>query len=233
MSAPYYQDSLVTIYCGDCEEILPTLEVQPDLLLSDPPYGSKLSTAFHERFTHKAGKWWKNTNRETVTRHAPVAGDEKPFDPSHLFGIAPKMILWGANWYVSRLPDSGGWLVWDKRHKVEDAEWPMSEGELAWTNCLGSVRFFRHMWFGLLRESEKGQHFHPTQKPAALAAWCMTQAKLAPNSLILDPYAGAGWSIVAAKNNGHRAIGIELKEQYCEIAAERCRQEVLDLGGVA
>lgn len=227
---PYYADEYVTLYHGDCREVLPTLDVRPDLLLSDPPYGSGLSTAFHERFTHKAGAWWKNTNRDTVKRHRPIAGDDAPFDPTHLLALAPKIVLWGGNWFGSRLPDSGGWWIWDKRHKVEAVNWPMSEAELAWTNIGASVRTFRHMWFGLLRESEKGQHYHPTQKPVALAQWCITKAKIGPRSTILDPYAGAGWVLVAAKNLGHQAIGIELDEAYCEVAAERLSQSVLDLG---
>src|SRR6185503_5755617 len=139
---PYYEQSGITIYHGDCRDVLPALADKAALVLCDPPYGSGLSTAFHERFTHKAGAWWRNTDRTTVNRHAPVVGDDAPFDPSHLLTLAPKAVLWGANWYGSRLPDSGGWLVWDKRHKVEQVNWPMSEAELAWTNLRAAVRVF-------------------------------------------------------------------------------------------
>src|SRR5689334_11943491 len=133
---PYYQDDAVVIYNADCREILPQLE-PVDLVLTDPPYGSGLSMAFNERFTHSAGGWWRNTDRSLCPRHDPIVGDDEPFDPSPLLRF-PKIITWGGNWYASRLPDSGGWFVWDKRRGVEDAEWPMSAAELAWTNLCSS-----------------------------------------------------------------------------------------------
>lgn len=154
-----------------------------------------------------------------MNRHEPVTGDDKPFDPSHLLRYS-RLVLWGANHYASRLPDSGGWIVWDKRRGIEDANWPMSAAELAWTNLSNSVQFFRHRWFGLIRDSERGEHFHPTQKPVALMAsiierWCV------PGGVLLDPYCGSGPVLLAAKATGRSAIGIEIEEKYCEIAARR------------
>lgn len=99
--------------------------------------------------------------------------------------------------------------------------------ELAWTNLCSSVRIFRHRWFGLLRDSEKGEHWHPTQKPVELMRRCIQQAKLP--TLILDPFMGSGTTLRAAKDLGRKAIGIEIEEKYCEIAAKRMAQEVLPL----
>jgi len=218
---PYYQDEWVTIYNADCREVIPQLDINFDLLLSDPPYGSGLSMEFNDRFTHAADNWWKNTDRSTCKRHDPVIGDDKPFDPAPFLKY-PQIILWGANYYSSRLPDSGGWLIWDKRHGVEDAEWPMSDAELAWTNIRKAVKIFRHRWFGLLRESEQGQHYHPTQKPVALMKWCIQQAK--DVNYILDPYMGSGPVLRAAKDFGIKAVGVELKKKYCDIAIKRLQQ---------
>ena len=80
----------------------------------------------------------------------------------------------------------------------------------------------------MLRSSEKGEYFHPTQKPIALMEWCLQFIK--GELLVLDPFMGSGTTLVAAKRIGRRAIGIEIEERYCEIAAKRLAQRALPLG---
>lgn len=226
---PYFQDAAVTIYHGDFREMnieLPEI----GLVLSDPPYGGGLAVDYADRFKTKSGKFWKCADRSGQARHMPIAGDDEPFDPKYLLAIkAEHKVLWGANWYANRLPDSGGWWMWDKRNgkrDVSDADWPMGEGELAWTDVGKGVRIFRHTWFGLIRDSEPGEHYHPTQKPVALMQWCIEKSKT--TGIIFDPYMGSGTTLRAAKDLHRKAIGIELEESYCEIAAKRMGQEVLD-----
>lgn len=210
------------LYLGDCREIMPTL-VKPDAVISDPPYGSGLSMDYAERFKAQSGKWWKNTDRRTQKRHKALVGDDAPFDPSDIFKLGvSKIVLWGANWYANRLPDRGGWWMWDKRKGIEDAEWPMGEGELAWTNIGKGIRIYRHKWFGLLRDSEKGEHHHPTQKPVALMKWCIQ--KIGEADVILDPYMGSGTTGVACVQMGRKFIGIEIDPNYFEIACKRIRE---------
>ena len=226
----YYQDDYCTIYCGDCREILPSLP-KVDLVLTDPPYGGGLAVDFADRFKSKAGKWWNKSNRAGQARHTPIVGDDKPFDPSPILAIpSTHKVMWGANWYAGRLPDSGGWWVWDKRNGKRDvsgADWPMSEAELAWTDIGKGVRVFRHTWFGLIRDSERGDFLHPTQKPVALMTWCIEKSRT--SGTILDPFMGSGTTLRAAKDLQRKAIGIEIEEKYCEIAAKRLQQEVLCL----
>ena len=227
---PYYEEKGITIYLGDCRDILPQLP-KVDVVLTDPPYGGGLGMDFANRFKSKAGKWWNNSNRKTQIRHSPIVGDDSPFDPALLLQIESReKVFWGANWYASRLPDSGGWWVWDKRNGVRDvtaADWPMSEVELAWTNIGKGARIFRHTWFGLIRDSERGEHYHPTQKPTSLMKWCLENSKT--DGLVLDPYMGSGTTLRAAKDLGRQVIGIEIEEKYCDIAVKRLAQEVLPL----
>ena len=194
-----------------------------DCVIADPPYGSGLSVDFANRFKNKAGSWWNNPDRKSQTRHKPIEGDKGPFDPSMIIGLNVPTILWGANWYTSRLPDSGGWYVWDKRNGNRDvtaAEWPMGEGELAWANIGKGVRIFRHTWFGLIRDSERGEHHHPTQKPVVLMEWCIKKTQ----GTVLDPFMGSGTTGVACVNLGRKFIGIEIDPDYFEIACRRIEE---------
>jgi site-specific DNA-methyltransferase (adenine-specific) len=223
---PYYEHGGITIFHGDCREVLPSLR-GVSLVLTDPPYGIRAQVD-NTRFSggNQTGP------RTAVGERVPVRGDDEPFDPSHLLGFK-RLILFGANNFASRLPDSNGWIVWDKRVGLEDMTgWPLGEGELAWTNVTGGIRFFRNRWMGLVRSDEHGEHYHPTQKPVALMAWAI-QKWTEPGDLILDPYMGCGTTLRAAKNLGRNATGIEIEEQYCEIAVKRLEQEVLDFGGAA
>ena len=210
---PYYDHGGITIYHGDCREILPLLG-RFDLLLTDPPYGIGLDTA------NKA----RGRSRLTVARdHEPVFDDDKPFEPAHLLALSTSSILWGANNYADKLPSSPMWLVWDRL-----ATGDVTDAELAWVtgHRFRTVRMLRHQWSGMLRASEKTDRvLHPTQKPVALMSWCLSFFPEAKT--VVDPYMGSGPVAKACKDRGLRYVGIELVEKYCEIAAKRLAQEVL------
>ena len=207
----YYENELGVIYHGDCLEILPALP-KVDLVLTDPPYGMNYKPAM----SPKGGKWAKH-------HRLPVIGDDSPFDPEPVLALCVPSILWGAQWYCDVLPISGGWLVWDKRRNgTVNPDFVASDCELAWSNIIGRVKTFQHLWAGLTRDSEIGVHLHPTQKPLELMRWCIGLAN-SPQT-ILDPFLGSGTTAVAAMMLGRRFIGIEIEEKYCEIAAKRCEQ---------
>lgn len=217
---PYFQDESVTIYHGDCREILPGLS-GVDLVLTDPPWGTNTATD-STRFTRNASGWWKNTDTTQSNNHQKVTGDDEPFDPE-IFDLSIPTILWGANHFAHLLPPSGGWLVWDKRKGLEDVKgWPLGEAELAWSNITGAPRVYRNLWMGLLRTEQRGEFLHPTMKPVSLMRWCIDLAK--EKQTILDPFMGSGTTLRAAKDLGRKAIGIEIEERYCKIAANRMSQ---------
>jgi site-specific DNA-methyltransferase (adenine-specific) len=219
---PYYEHGGITIYHGDCREVLPTLG-PVDLVLTDPPYGVA----------------YNPTGGNGVARRGNLerlVGDDRPFDPSSLIrfaygeGHATPMILWGGNHYADRLPPSSAWLVWYKRDSLPSIDF--SDCEIAWTSLGIPARVFNHQWHGMLRASERGDlRYHPTQKPLVLMRWCLGLAPIA--KLILDPFMGSGTTLRAAKDLGLRAIGIEIEEKYCEIAARRLSQEVLEFEPLA
>jgi DNA modification methylase len=219
LPAPFYQDDSCTIYNADCRKILPLLP-RFDLLLTDPPYGIRESNLASKRATD-------GTDRP--------GGAPKYFQPSDwdsqicqegvelAMGMAQTQIVFGGNYYL--MMPSSCWFVWDKDNGATD----FADCELAWTNLKKAVRKFRYRWNGMLQEhggEKKETRVHPTQKPLALMRWCLT---FAPNAqTILDPFMGSGTTLVAAKLEGRKAVGIEISEKYCEVAANRLRQKVLN-----
>lgn len=181
--------------------------------MTDPPYGISYKPL---RGSNGSKRWGKET----------VVGDDHRFDPTHLLQLELPAVLWGANHYADNLPPSGGWLVWDKCPEGIREGFIYSHAELAWTNLGSRVLKYALEWQGADRDGE--MFLHPTQKPVGLMRWCLKMTE----GIVLDPYCGSGPTLQAAKELGRKAIGIEIEERYCEIAARRLDQQVLDFGGV-
>jgi len=220
---PYWQssDGLIKVFHAPCEaviaSVLPVREVA--LVHADPPYGVKHDT----RLRNRGGPARKaslngGTLRPRAHDFPPIPGDDKPFDPAGVLALARPTVLWGANHYASRLPDSPSWILWDKRDGVNPNDG--ADGELAWSNLGGTLRIFRHVWSGLCRASESGgshgspRHLHPTQKPAAMSTWIFSLAKLKRGDLVFVPYLGSGPDLPAAQAMGLRVIACDV-ERWC------------------
>ena len=217
MIEPYYDRDGITIYHGDARELLPMMSA--DLLLTDPPYGIGEARGRN-----------KSRGKIAVSRDYGDADWDDVAPPEWIFGLMRQQTRWqiifGGNFFP--LPPSSCWLVWDKDNGNTD----FADCELAWTNLPKAVRRITWRWQGMLQEvmgSAKEERYHPTQKPLAVMRWAIQQAP-EDSAVILDPFMGSGTTLRAAKDLGRRAIGIELNERYCEIAAKRLAQEVLDLG---
>ena len=218
MSSLYYAEMGVEIHCGRVEDVLATIDPRTVALLSaDVPYGVNEQTK--RKSKGRGNDNGRGNAKWTGRDFAPVEGDNKPFDPSQLLAFGRPSVLWGANHYASRLPDSSAWIVWDKRDG--DRHNDNSDTELAWTNLGGPMRIFRHLWMGLVRASEAGDpSLAPTQKPVALFSWLFSW-RTKPGDLIVTPYAGSGPDVLAARNLGRRIIAIECVEAYCEVIKQR------------
>lgn len=215
---PYYQDTHCTIYHGDCREILPTLE-PVDLVLTDPPYGIR----------EASGKNRSRRQLATPKDYGVANWDNQRIDKDLLYlclGASKNSIVFGGNYYTDYLNVNNCWLIWDKENSGDFADC-----EIAWTTLPGSIRRIRYMWNGMLKKKPEDR-WHPTQKPLEVMTWCILQAdkKLKDEQkTIIDPFMGSGTTLRAAKDLNRKAIGIELEEKYCEIAAKRLSQEVLEL----
>jgi DNA modification methylase len=213
---PYYDDGGVTIYHGDCKEILPTLG-RVDLLMTDPPYG--IGAARNQRANKKHGA------AAVASRDYGASDWDDAPPPRWLIEQSIEMaryaVVWGGNHLG--LPASPCWLVWDK----DNGNNGYADCELAWTNLPQAVRRIKWRWAGMLQErmgKDKEERVHPTQKPVALMTFCLNYAKAEPNWAVLDPFMGSGTTLVACRKAGIKSVGIDAEEKYCEIAAQRVAQ---------
>ena len=203
---PYYQDDYATIYHGDCREILPQLP-KVDLVLTDPPYG----------IGEHGGKC-RTRGAPGYSKH-PNLGWDKEAPNKSIFDLVLSAgvdaVIWGGNYFSDKLPPKMGWFYWQKLMGGD-----FSDGELAWTTRDAALREFTKCPKGIDKQ-------HPCQKPVELLTWCLS---FFPNAqTILDPFMGSGTTLRAAKDLQRRSIGIEIEERYCEVAARRLQQEVLNL----
>jgi hypothetical protein len=200
---------------------------------SDPPYGISIvsSKGFGSiggaKPFGKVGTIHQGMKAKPILEagvYASVIGDdttETAEKASELFlSLFPQAchVWWGANHYANVLPPSSCWIVWDK----ENGESFFADCELAWTNQDTAVRIFKHMWNGLMKDSERGvKRMHPTQKPVALAAWAFEKYGKTED-VIVDPFLGSGISLLAAERAGNRkVIGFELAPDYIAVCLER------------
>lgn len=210
---PYYEEKGIQIYHGDCCEILPSLP-SVDLVLTDPPYGIGRDGMRPSTSSHGGRKPYEFLGWDS---ESPTPDT---FDA--IFAASTNQIIWGANYFTRSLPPSMGWLFWDKGQRICG-----SDGELAFTSFDCALRVFTFNRVELMLDGA----YHPTQKPLKLIKCCIAHADKQVGfpliETILDPYAGSGSTLRAAKDLGRKAIGIEIEERYCEIAANRLRQQVL------
>ncbi len=215
MIKPYFQDKWVTIYHGDCREILPELQ-KVDLVLTDPDYNAKnigpnkreyengMPALDADGYKAFCGSWF-----ETVC----AVTDDIVFTS----GIAN---MW--NYPVAR------WvLCW---HKPATVSFNCMGGFNAWEPILVYGKPFKrlpqdYLLFNTLNFTKGPERNHPCPKPPSLWSYLLSIMK---DGIVLDPFLGSGTTCYCAKKLNRKSIGIEIEEKYCEIAAKRCSQEVFD-----
>lgn len=224
LNQPYYQDDAVTLYLGDCREITSWLEA--DVLVTDPPYGIGWSRSANYYNGHGS------------KAHAGILNDKDTSTRDDALALAPDMpaLVFGS-FYAPRPERTRQVLVW---HKPADS------------GVVGSTTGYRRdvepiflldpwprqnvKWPSVIRSGRRSissvtvETGHPHTKPVDILRLLILQC---PPGVIADPFVGSGTTLVAAKQLGRKAIGVELDERYCEIAARRLSQGVLDFGGAA
>lgn len=210
---PYYSDDLVTLYHADMREVLAWSLRGASTLVTDPPYGISYRSG-------KAGQLARS-----------IAGDDDTTARTDALGMWAGSALVFGSWKVAPPRDARACLVWDKGPALG-----MGDVTLPWKPSWDLIYvigrgFTGRRGGGVLRfppvqSLARNGRTHPHEKPVALMKHLIERC---PPGGIVDPFAGTGSTLVAAKALGRWAIGVEIDERYCETAATRCSQEVLGL----
>jgi site-specific DNA-methyltransferase (adenine-specific) len=216
---PYYQDSAVTIYHGDCREILPRIRGEFQIV-TDPPYG--ISLVPQRALTESIQGDGRRDAKSLLWFAMPYLFSLMPDDSAHFFFAA-----WSEYWVQETL-----------------SEWMLVKTCIVWKKNIFGIGYHARPQHEFIYLCHKGEPevplipasnvweipkvqapVHSCEKPTDLASRCL--AYYAITAPALDPFMGSGTTLRAAKDLGRKAIGIEIEEKYCEIAAKRMAQEVL------
>lgn len=215
---PYYERGGITIYHGDCREILPQLKAV-DLVLTDPPYGTG---------------GWRKVKGTPSRKLRPIAVREEwdEGDTDWLrFGSYPVITFWppARTLQLLEAAQQSGRAKHRMLAMYKSDAMPMPGNRVRWTMepiwVLSLDGFVLIGGDDVYQASTHGLLDHQYEKPLKVMAWILE--KVPDAALILDPFMGSGTTLRAAKDLGRRATGIEIEEKYCEIAVKRLAQEVL------
>jgi site-specific DNA-methyltransferase (adenine-specific) len=221
---PYYEQDGITIYHGDCRDVLPTMKA--DAVVTDPPF--KLSEVYSG-----------NPDADNLDAVASIQ------DVARLLLAASVPGATAAVFYDNRIMPfaldafrRSGWQYlrflsfyrrWGNAHKMNG--WMSTTDPVLIFAAPGAKPTFHGRWAHdtYVRASPSAEDTgHPAQKATGFVAQIVEQ--LCPaDGLVVDPYMGSGTTVVAAQMMGRRAIGIEIEERYCELAAKRLQQAVLPM----
>ena len=220
MTEPYYRDDLVTLWHGDCREILPSVD-QVDAIVMDPPYGN--------------GTDYRSFD-DTEANVAALMADVMPL--AHQ--TAPLVLVTPGIGRMWTYPQPTWVLSWFSPGGTGSGPW----GFTTWQPVLayGPDPYLKaglgRRPDGLIAQFKRGTTVnvkvdHPCPKSERIMRWLVQRVTTDETKTVLDPFAGSGSTLVAAKRLGRRSIGVELDERYCEIAAKRLAQGVLDFGAAS
>ena len=209
---PYYDDGNCVIYHGDCRDVMPGLS--GDVVICDPPYGNGTDYASFD---------------DTQDNLTALAVETFPL----MLEVAQRVAITPGVANMSLWPRPKWTLCWYNPAGAGSGPW----GFCTWQPVLvyGTDPYLA---LGLGRRPDgithseasdrAGNLAHPCPKPLDFMRWLIIRMTADQPSVIVDPFMGSGTTLRAAKDLGRKAIGIELEESYCEIAAKRLGQEVLD-----
>ena len=211
---PYYEDDHATIYHADARELVPQLAF--DVVVTDPPYGVAYVS-----------------NKSKAGPSKPIKGDGDTNlrdEVLLLCGDAPMLVF--GSWKLPRPINTKHVLIWNKTGKGMG----MGDLSMVWGPCHEEIYVIGEGWTGKRRSNVysvnglpatcKERPNHPTPKPIPLMRQLIERC---PEGVIIDPFMGSGSTLRACKDLNRKSIGIEIDEEYCEMAARRLAQEVLPL----
>lgn len=237
---PYYEENGITIYHADALNVMAALDADSvDVICTDPPYSSGARQAAQlrgrgsmrrETGMHGTEKWFGFDNMTghgfaMLVRLFAVEALRITRKDGHLFSF----IDWRQWPVLAGAIEAGGWslracCVWDKEHFGMGNGFRQQAEFILHASKGTADNFLRHDLGTVFRAKRESWDVHPTMKPEPVVSELLSAV---PCALVLDPFMGSGTTLRAAKEMGRSAIGIDISEKNCEIAANRLRQEVL------
>jgi site-specific DNA-methyltransferase (adenine-specific) len=254
---PYYQDDWATIYHGDSLDVLSTAPWVVSCVVTSPPYNTLGSRIPHAGTGKMAGDAWLSKVRVSgyaddmdeiayrdwqvaiTSALAEVAAPGASLFYNHKIRYRDKspvhpldLVRWFDGWDLRQE------IVWarDGGIALNARMFCPSDERVYWMVKPGAPHKWNQASASLMSvwriRQEIGLDGHPCPYPLGLPSRCIA-ATSDPGDLVVDPFMGSGTTLRAAKDLGRKSIGIEIEERYCEIAAKRLAQEVLDFGAVS
>ena len=211
---PYYQDDFVTIYNADCRDVLPTLD-KVDLLFADPPYGVGVDYLSYDDTQESLDE----LIADAIIPAIGTAADVSLITPgtSNMWSY-PKP-TWTLCFASGAGTGRGPWGFNSWQPILAYGKDPyLAQG----LGCRPDTKLTSE-------PASKDGGIHPCPKPHILMKWSAARGTTGAGQTVLDPFMGSGTTLRAAKDLGRKSIGIELEEKYCEIAAKRMSQMVMEL----
>ena len=209
----------ITLYNADCMEVMKAFkDKQFDLAIVDPPYGIDMAQKLFKRGQTCKKNGYKEHLNKDWDKQVP-----KQIYFDELFRISKNQIVWGANYMTKYLPESMGWIVWNKVQR----DFSFADGELAWTSFKQGLKIFDYArgnesgFAPKLKGLERiGINIHPTQKPVRLYKWLL-QKYAKEGDTILDTHFGSLSIGIACHDMGFELTAIELDKDYYQMAKKR------------
>ena len=237
---PYYEHGGITIYHGDCREILPTLSADP--IITDPPFSERTHRGHDASARGHLGRGRDDANRKPLGYSAWGPADVAAYCLMATKAVSGWIVTMTDHTltpaYCDGLAAAGRYVFAPLPYFAPGSTVRLSgDGPCSWTTWIIVARTAAQSRWGTLPGGYvAGRNWLGTArmggKPLPLMN-CLVRDYSRDGETVLDPCMGSGTTLVAAKNLRRKAIGIEIEEKYAEIAAKRLSQEVLDFGGAA
>jgi len=208
-----YQLGRHRLMCGDATKVadveLLMSGSKADMVFTDPPYG----------IGEAAGK---NKSRGKLAVPKDYGDDkwddEIPDETAfiNMMQYSDNQIIFGGNYFVEYLTNSPCWLVWDKNNGETD----FADVELAWTSFNKAARLYKWTWQGMIREGQREDRLHPTQKPTGLLVKILKDYSTSGQS-VLDLFGGSGSTLIACEQTNRICYMSELDPKYCDVIRKR------------
>lgn len=204
---------MATILCEDSLEYMKSLpDKSIDLIVTDPPYGIGIA---------KNGVVGGGKVNGKVRTFSKVSWDNQIPDPEYfeeILRVSKNQIIWGGNYFLDYLSATRCMLIWWKRDGLPRRTF--ADCEIAWTSFNRNAMVYNSRWDGFIRDSKEPKVAHPTQKALDVMKWCISEFS-EEGDTVFDPFMGSGTTGVAAKELNREFIGIDINQEYVDIAKDR------------